>query len=84
MDPGIFRKIVSAGITAKKADDALKDLGYTDTPYFQIYGNIADAVYAMLGETTETYEQSITYKIMCCPAMTDEQRNELLAILCNE
>jgi len=82
MDKDILGKLVSAGITAKKTDDALRAVGYTDTPYFTIYGHITDALYALFGEHTDTFDESLTYRIMTCPDMTDDQRTELLAAVC--
>jgi len=82
MDMNALVKIVNAGITAKRTDDALRELGYNDTPYFSIYGNISDALYCMLGEKTDTYDQSFTCRILESLDLTDDMRAELLAAAC--
>lgn len=66
-------KLVKAARTAKRADDALRNVGYTDTPYFDIYGDIVDGIYAMLGEKTNTLEESVTYTALSNPDMADDE-----------
>lgn len=66
-------KLVRAARTAKRADDALRNVGYTDTPYFDIYGDIVDGIYAMLGEKTNTLEESVTYTVLSNPDMADDE-----------
>ena len=73
-------KIVEAGRIAKQVDDAMQDVGYGDTPYFHIYGKLSDAVYELLGENTETFEQSLSYKIMHASDMSLMQLSEMLSL----
>ena len=83
MDVNALEKIVTAGRTARKTNDALRELGYPDTPYFHIYGHIIDALYLLLGEKTDTLDQSITFRIMESESITDEQRASIFAVICN-
>ena len=84
MDMTAIEKIIIAGRTAKKADDILRKIGYTDTPYFNIYGNIADALYILLGEKTDTFDKSLTYKIMESETLTETQRAAISALACEK
>ena len=71
-------RLVRAGRKANELDESLMDLGYTSTPYSDIYGDIADAIYFMLGEKTETLDQSITYQAITDDSLTDGQCAEKL------
>ena len=83
MDVNVLEKIVTAGSTAKKTNDALRELGYPDSPYFHIYGNIVDALYMLLGEQTDTIDQSVTFKIMESTKITDQQRARMFSMICD-
>lgn len=73
-------KFVEAGRIARMVDEAMHDVGYNDTPYFHIYGKISDAIYELLHENTETFEQSLTYKIMHASEMSFHQLTEILSM----
>ena len=60
----ILRKMVTAGRTAYMCHTSMQDIGYDNTPYFDIYGEIADAIYVLIGENTQTYHESITYQTL--------------------
>ena len=55
----VFRNLVDAGVRARKLDEAMKNAGFDDNPYFEIYGCVAQAIYSLLDEHTENYEDSI-------------------------
>ena len=71
-------RMVKAGRLALDTDNGLRELGYSDTPFFEIYGDIADAVYFMLGENTGTFNESVTYCALASPGYTHDQRVSLL------
>lgn len=56
-----FTHLVKAGRDAMHIESTLENIGYRSTPYFNLYSDICDALYAMLGEDTELFEQSETY-----------------------
>jgi len=56
--------LLKAGRDALHLEKTLTDLGYGNTPYFNLYGEIADAMYCILGEDTDTFEDSATYNAM--------------------
>lgn len=60
----VLTELVEAGMLAKKMDNALHDAGFDGSPYFSIYGNIADAIYKLIGEHTETFDESITAHVL--------------------
>lgn len=57
----ILRKMVTAGRTAYMCHTSMQDIGYDNTPYFDIYGEIADAIYVLIGENAQTFCESVTY-----------------------
>ena len=71
-------RMVKAGRIALTTDNGLRALGYDDTPYYAIYGAIADAVYILIGEITDTFTDSVTRLALESPDMTDSQRVSLL------
>ena len=73
----VINNLVAAGMKAKELDDAMQKAGYDSNPFFSIYGSIADAVYYMLGEETETFDKSVTYRAFN-ESMPDEQRAKIL------
>ena len=71
-------RMVRAARKAKELDEALLKNGYNDTPYSYIYGEIADAIYGIVGEKTEQIQDSVTYTVLNTPIMCDERRAALL------
>ena len=60
MEKIVFEKLIAAWQKAKTVDDCMSDLGFESTPLFEIAGQIADAIYYMLGEKTNTFDESVT------------------------
>ena len=60
MEKEAMRNLVSAYREAKDIDNGLEKLGFHATPCFNIAGRIADAIYAILGEDTQSFDESIT------------------------
>jgi len=84
MKTGALRKIIEAGMIAKKTDDSLRELGYDETPYFQIYGNITDALYLLFDEHTETFDRSMAYRIIENKSIADIIPAELTVLTVSE
>ena len=57
----VLTHLVRAGRDALHMEETLKQLGYKETPYFNLYGEITDAIYALLDEQTDTIEESKAY-----------------------
>lgn len=66
----IFANLVSAALHAKTMDEAMQKLGYDKNPYFTIYGEIADAIYGLLREHTDTFNESITATALSSPNLS--------------
>lgn len=60
---------------AKRYDAVFEGL---DTPYFRIYGEAVDAIYSLIGEHTETLEESETYNILHTQSLTEDRAVALL------
>ena len=73
-------RLVKAGLSTKKMQEAYLTVGLDDNRLFEIYGNILDAVYDLIGEHTNTFEESVTHLAMTAPILTDDRRAELLMI----
>lgn len=70
--------MVKTGMMAKELDGKMLELGYSCTPYSVIYGRIADAMYALIGEKTETFDESVTYTALNAPYLCDSRRADIL------
>ena len=57
----VLTHLVRAGRDALHIESTLTELGYKETPYYNLYGEIAEAIYTMIGENTDTFNESITY-----------------------
>ena len=60
----VFLHLVKAGRDAFHIEETLKKIGYSDTPYFNLYGEIFEAVYNLLDEDTDSFDESITASAM--------------------
>lgn len=57
----VLTHMIRAGRDALHLEKTLTDIGYKETPYFNLYGEITDAIYVLLGEQTDTIEESKAY-----------------------
>lgn len=80
----VLTHLIRAGRDALHLEESLKEFGYGDTPYYNLYGEISEAVYAMLGEETDTIDESITAKAMNDYCTSDEICAENLAEICEK
>lgn len=74
----VFLLLVKAARKTCEADTVLRHIGYGDTPYCEIYGFLTDAVYALLGEHTDEFSDSITFAAMSPSVLSDEERATML------
>ena len=77
----VLTHLIRAGRDARNLENVLSTLGYNETPYFNLYGDITEAMYTLLGENTESFDESITYAVMNDPLTSDEACAEELAQL---
>lgn len=71
-------KMVKAGIKLSGLMTNYADCGIDDSPMFDVWGDILDGIYALLGEHTDTIEESVTYTVMTAPYLNNERRTEML------
>ena len=74
----MLSRIVKAAAIARSHSTSMSTLGYPDNPYEAIFGELADAVYLLLGEKTDTFDESITCLALCNDLIPDEQRVDLI------
>ena len=70
--------LVSAAMEAKNLDETLGTLGYDETPYFNIFSNIADGICKLLGESDVPFEETRTSEALHTPDLTLAQRVKIL------
>ena len=70
--------MVRSARKAKQLDEELLKIGYSETPYGYICGELADAIYDLIGEKTENWEDSVTYTALTVPFYCDERRAAML------
>lgn len=75
----VLTHLVRAGRDALHMEETLKQLGYKETPYFNLYGEISSAIYSLLNEDTETFDESMTYAAMHDIYTSDDVCAERLA-----
>jgi len=74
----IMKRIVGSCREAKrKSRSARLSCPQCADGFEEIYGNLLDAIYLMLGEKTETLEESISYTVINSE-MTDKECTEVL------
>lgn len=71
-------RMVRAATKAKAMQEKYLEIGMDDQPWFDIWGEVLDAIYFLIGEHTQTFEESVTYIVMTAPILTDERRVKML------
>ena len=74
----VLTHLIRASETARQMDAAMHDLGYTNNPYIDIFGEIADAVYYLLGEKKECFEDSATYWALNGDRLSEDDKLTIL------
>lgn len=75
----VLAHLIRAGRDALHLEKTLTEIGYKETPYFNLYGDITDAIYGILDEQTDTIEESKAYAAIHDPFTPDEICAEELA-----
>ena len=58
----ILECLVRIAMKSLYISDQMSLLGFTDNPYFSIFGNAADAIYNLIGEHADPFDDSVTYR----------------------
>jgi len=80
----ILTHLIKAGRDSLHLEETLRQIGYNGTPYFNLHGEICEAVYNFLGEDVESFDQSATHAAMHDFLTSDEQCAEHLASMISE
>ena len=76
----VLTHLIRAGRDALHLEKTLTEIGYAETPYFNLYGEITDAIHGILDEDTDTIEESKAYAAIHDPFTPDEICAEELAM----
>ena len=71
-------KMVKTARTALRLSEQLNKIGYPFLLLDEIYGDIADAIYYLIGENTIHFEDSLTFIVLNTDAITDDARITIL------
>ena len=80
----VLTHLIKAGRDALHLEKTLHNLGYQETHYFNLYGEISEAMYCLLDENADSFEESETYLAMHDIYSSDEMCAEKLATLIHE
>ena len=73
-----LRKMVGIAVSARKMDEASRNAGYHENPFWDIYGEAVDAIYILIGEKTNTIDEAVTYQVINDDSYTNDDRVDLL------
>ena len=71
-------RMVRAAMKAKKMQENYLRIGIDYQPWFEIWGDVLDAIYYLIGEHTMTFDESVTCITMNAPILSEERRAEML------
>lgn len=71
-------RLVKAAMRAKAMQEHYLKIGIDDQPWFEIWGDILDGIYSLIGEHTDTFDHSATFITMNAPILSNERRTEML------
>lgn len=72
---------------AKKSlaiDRAFRSVGSNHSTYFEFFEHVSEAIYALVGEHTDTFCDSVTYHVLHDDKMTNEQCVDCLMVEYNK
>ena len=65
--------LVQVARETMKLGDLMDQLGYGDSPYWNYFGQIADAIYYLLHEDTKEFTESVTYEVLYNPKLSERK-----------
>lgn len=71
-------RLVTAARDTKRLQEAFVNVGLKDNMIFGVYSEISSAIYDLIGEKTDTFEESVTNLVLTVPYLTNERRAEML------
>ena len=73
-----LQRDVEAARDLLKIHKVMDACGYPENPFWDNYAAVADGIYKLIGEHTDTFEESITNLILTAPYLSTERRVEML------
>lgn len=73
-----LKRMVGIAVSARKMDMSFRNAGYHENPFWDIYGEAMDAIYALIGEKTNTIDEAVTYHVINDDSYTNDERVDLL------
>lgn len=71
-------RLIRAAGRAKFMDEGLLNLGYSVNPYSEILGDIEDAIYFLIGEQVDPFENSVTSIAINAEGLSEASRIGIL------
>lgn len=69
----VLDPLVSAGRMAYKLDAEMRSLGYANTPYADLFGEIADGIFFMISDREGDFFDSATFRFLTNEHISEEQ-----------
>ena len=73
-----LQREVEAARDLLKMNKVMVACGYPSNPFWDNYATVADSIYKLIGEHTDTFEESITNLALTTPYLTIDRRVEML------
>ena len=73
-----LQREVEAARDLLKIHKVMDACGYPENPFWDNYAAVADGIYKLIGEHTDTFEESITHLALTTPYLTVDRRVEML------
>ena len=70
--------LIRASEIARKMDATMNSLGYSNNPYADIFGELADGIYYLLGEKKEYFEDSATHWALNGDVLPEQDKVDIL------
>lgn len=76
-----LKRMIHIAVSSAEADEAMRSIGFSSSPFFEIYGEAADAIFFLIGDRADRFENSVTYRAIHEEGLSEDER---LAILMDE
>lgn len=73
-----LKRMLSIAVRSAKANEVMERIGFSSSPFFEIYGEAADAIFFLIGDRADRFENSVTYRALHEESLSEEERLEIL------
>ena len=71
-------RLVRSAMDASRADECLISLGFGQTLFEKLHGEIADAIYYLIGENSSSFDDSTTFLALTASDLSTDDRVSIL------